>query len=382
MEKYPVLILSICSNTKQKKNEQEEYEYTSSILSKLPADYQIKLFENRKKAYDIIKSEKITRDHQKVTSFPLNDHLVDGPDIVFNSPKKGYYLPAIQRYEGRFFRELGEQKERAVLLEKAKVHILFISGLYGVVLPLEKIQSYSLHIKDSLEIRKNWTSLSFLTMVIISYIKKYNITKIIEMMGDKDYIRLINWSDVRFAVNDNVLHTYSKQYADADLLLPLGNLLETMITDFSEQDFSKLIPGSFFSTKYENVYFERYQVPNKESGYAFDRDEAELQLGYADRIGRMRRNIFKLLQDISKMYGIAIPKDGVGSIVEVLHNRKIIDTDTKNKQHEFLFRRNRVEYDGKKLTNAEFIEITSLYYSIFTNLQRIDKNPSVSFEDI
>ncbi len=327
MVKYPGLLITTCSNSKQRDGEIRGYDKTSSICMSLSQEYRDGLYNKRSYAFNKIHSPLVKRDGKVIENFPLNSDLILSPDITTYAEGDALYLPAIVRYSGRFYRELGSPEVRYALFENAKIHILIISGLYGALLPFEQIQSYGFNIKDSNEVKLSWIELNFLTTVIIEYIRKNQITKVIEAMGDESYKNLINWTDIRFSVNKNLLHTYSKQYSSADLLVPLGNLTKIMLKEFSEGDYSKIGAGSFLSTAYENIYFEQYRKPDLSSDYAFNESEAVIQLTYSDRIGRMRRNIHKYLDCMTKENRLIEYKDGLGSMLNELNSHRIISKE-------------------------------------------------------
>jgi len=79
----------------------------------------------------------------------VNKLLVSGPE--FGEPDSGRYayMPAYQRYSGRFFTRLRDAEPGFwKRLSDRAIDILFLSGLYGMVLWEEPIQDYDCHLAD------------------------------------------------------------------------------------------------------------------------------------------------------------------------------------------------------------------------------------------
>ena len=74
----------------------------------------------------------------------FNRALNKGTD--FGGHHTADYLPAVHRYDGRFFLALGTDGRKN--LDGSRHHTLFLSGLYGLLCPSEPIQLYSCPLRD------------------------------------------------------------------------------------------------------------------------------------------------------------------------------------------------------------------------------------------
>ena len=86
-----------------------------------------------------------------------NKNLLPGPDFGGTAFEQPIFLPAYQRYCGRFFTELTCVKREfwEELTSHPAVDILFVSGLYGLVFWNDEIQEYDCHFGDCLEGREH-----------------------------------------------------------------------------------------------------------------------------------------------------------------------------------------------------------------------------------
>lgn len=133
-----VLILAICSNHKVRSAERAEWTSTWPVASLLPERHRDALLSGRRFVRWIVNGNAVSRDGKLLREIPYNADLVDGPDFG-GSQTHGGYLPALQRYDGRFYRELGGTSERAALSFRIRHHLLIVSGLYGLLTPTERI---------------------------------------------------------------------------------------------------------------------------------------------------------------------------------------------------------------------------------------------------
>jgi len=130
-----------------------------------------------------------------------NMALIDGSD--FGGNDQGLvYLPAYQRYKGRFFGQLDKKD-----WDKCKqfgYHVLILSGLYGLLSPNDSIQNYDCHLTDRIIDQSNQNELStiknlwgnFLTEALKEFIKNNKITRIIDLLSEEDYQSAIDWMSI------------------------------------------------------------------------------------------------------------------------------------------------------------------------------------------
>ena len=80
---------------------------------------------------------------------PSNLRITNGPEFFDGDPPGKGYLPAYQRYSGRFFTALRRRSPKFwKQVPEYPVEIVFVSALYGLVLWDEPIQEYDCHFAD------------------------------------------------------------------------------------------------------------------------------------------------------------------------------------------------------------------------------------------
>lgn len=343
--KSGILIIAICSNTKITSGELQEYHPETSIQNALGEEfspYIERLYDGRSNIHNLITSGEVSRDGKQLCNMPFNDGLVYGADLNFTGiANSGAYLPAIQRYDGRFYKELGNPRERLLFfLRNSLHHFLIVSGLYGVITPLELIQCYSCNVSDHPYVSKQWTADSCLTETIASYIKKFKITKVFDFMATDSYRNLVAWETIRNLTHDNVLHGFSKQFA-GDALLPLLGIITKRYLTTPESDLMRIQAGHSESTPYKEVIFESVPIPDERSDIVREIERQTARLTYADQIGRMHRNITRMINSIPDAY-----PESTGFCYRVKH-LKGRDTDKPDVQFvlDIADVRNRVEHE-------------------------------------
>ena len=113
----------------------------------------------------------------------FNHGLTNGSD--FGGRRTAAYLPAIDRYQGRFFQALGEAGKRKV--REGKYVTVIVSGLYGLVLPSEGIQLYSCSLGS--EVAETWERDSLLTDVLCDCIDRFNVLRVFDLLAIDAYRR-------------------------------------------------------------------------------------------------------------------------------------------------------------------------------------------------
>jgi len=163
-----VLFIAICSNNKQPGGKRyNEFSYDDRIISDVSLQLGKQLLSSRQRILHVIQDNDEARlANIPVKNLPLSQGLVAGPDFGASilDETGGHYLPAIQRYSGRFFLGLG--RDRFIRLRQTRHHVLFISGLYGLVKPFELVQSYSCHVNYHPDIVTTWQNGDLLGRVL------------------------------------------------------------------------------------------------------------------------------------------------------------------------------------------------------------------------
>ena len=222
-----VLFLTNCSLTKAPGGS-GEYDERQAITSVLPNSLKDRLLQRRASVFKLVKSA-TDFDWQgiSVSELAFNRELTQGPDL--GSRRSATYLPALGRYEGRFFQALGVEGKKRVM--ESEHHTLFISGLYGLLRPTEPIQLYSCPLASP--VAELWRQEALLTDVLCDYIKRFGIARIIDMTAIDAYRRLIDWEKVAAAKTD-VLHCFDEMAAGDLALTSFGKCLATNLLGLSE----------------------------------------------------------------------------------------------------------------------------------------------------
>lgn len=148
---HGLILISCCDH--KVKGGLPEYSYEKSILPKLTEKTRSKVLHTRQTIFRLIKigrTEDRLRAGGKRRDLTYNAELQDGPDLSANfleeSTLKGFYFPAYQRYDGRFFNAVGVSSFVKALSHDC--HTLLVSGLYGLITLDEPIQAYNSYLAD------------------------------------------------------------------------------------------------------------------------------------------------------------------------------------------------------------------------------------------
>lgn len=309
-----------------------------------------------------------------IRDLPLSRGLTMGPDFDREAGTAGgQYLPAIQRYAGGFYLGLG--RDRLAQVGKTKHHILIVSGLYGLVTPLELVQSYSCHVGHHKRIPAVWQSNDLLASLIAGYIARHKITTVLDLMADDDYRKLVAWEVVRDATRGKVLHAFSDMYAGKAALPSFGallaQLLETPARALRNLEAHDAIAVRELGTSVTLVdYLDptpspatiRVAAPDLARLESRPAPKQDVRVTHADIIGRMRRNYLKVMA-----YILALgPRDNVDFLPRA---RAVIagEPDCQKQQElsrilgDFARIRNNVEYRRRELSSAEIRELRADY---------------------
>ncbi len=250
-DKSNVLFLTLCSNGKQENDgitDTTHYAREECILPLLDPDIASGLLAGRSRVFSLITaSGRVARGGKPLSQMPYMEDVVSGPDIVGAAARvRGRYLPAAQRYSGRFYQEL-EQDHLATFAESPH-HALIISGLYGLLTPTEPIQCYSCHVSDHQGIADAWLSGDVLTAALINYVSNHHITHIFELMADENYLKLIAWNQLRQATGAATFHANATQNSGHSQLPYFGQLFQ-FLSKKSAEELAKIVPGSTWEVR-------------------------------------------------------------------------------------------------------------------------------------
>jgi hypothetical protein len=250
--KSGLLFLIICSNRKVRGGD-GAYDPSSSMFQALP-QHTAALQERRRRALSILKLAEVTREGVPLRDLPYNLDLVEGPD--FGGTESPAYMSALSRYQGRFYSTLTDADRQRI--KGAGHHVLILSGLYGLLRPLERIQAYSCHVLDHPSIPKVWKDDGFLTELLLDYIRTRDVRRVFDLTGQKGYRDLIQWP--RVPEHLDVLHAFGDQNGGPAVLPALAQVAAYLL-ELSGAELLNIPSGYRVQTAYENVSLEPLPQP-------------------------------------------------------------------------------------------------------------------------
>ena len=244
-----VLFLTICSLNKAYGGE-PEYSEQEAITSILSSSIGNQLLERREAVRQRVVGEaSLEWQAVSLSELEFNQNLRSGRD--FGGIGSAACLPAIHRYEGRFFTALGSEGKKAV--GQSEHHVLFLSGLYGLLRPFEPIQLYSCPIKPPID--EIWKRGHLLTQVLSEYIKKNEIVRIFDMTAVDVYRHLIDWEEIKMERETCVLHCYWSMGSGDSALGAFAQALGSELLGRPEDELISLGTNEEISTRTGSVVF-------------------------------------------------------------------------------------------------------------------------------
>jgi len=231
------LILTICSNRKREKGQTEEYDTEArKVEDALPPDMQERLYDASWRAFCHITDS--TRKGKFPAARPSNEELKRGLKLG------GYYMPAVERYAGRFYKEFNSAVgdiDRCIqrMSNDSEDHLLIVSGLYGLLTPTEPIEKYSCDVTDEPKIKRIWKQGNLLTELVLSYMRECRITRVFDLMADEDYRHLIDWELIEDAC-DTVFYPHYEAQTGPDMLPEFGKAAGLLLSEETPQKLSEI----------------------------------------------------------------------------------------------------------------------------------------------
>ena len=231
------LFLTICSLNKAVGG-QPTYDARGAIGAYLEPGLKSRLLSRRETVRQCVRADAaLTWQGVPLADLEFNRNLKRGPD--FGGSAKAAYLPALNRYDGRFFHALGPDGRQR--LGASKHHTLFVSGLYGLLRPTEPIQLYSCPLRH--QVATMWASDGVLTDVLCQYIAQHKVSKVFDLTAVDAYRRLIDWDRVAGTGTD-VLHCFDAMGAGDYALISFAQVLASELLERSEQALADIQPGT------------------------------------------------------------------------------------------------------------------------------------------
>ena len=235
-----ILFLATCSLTKQCGG--ARYDEKDAAISHAESELGRRLLERR---HEICRSVKENRalawQGVPLADLEFNRDLAKGPD--FGGSRMASYLPAIDRYRGRFYQALGENGRQAVSAPGRDM--LIVSGLYGLLRPTEQIQLYSCPL--SAEVAEIWGRDTLLTELLSDYIARQGILRVFDLLAVDAYRKLIDWQQIADSGTD-VLHCFDAMASGESALTALGMTLASDLLNRTEDELIGIEDGDRIGT--------------------------------------------------------------------------------------------------------------------------------------
>lgn len=296
-----ILFLGICSLNKSSLSSDEPYQREQSIVARLKDPQAVNLlYQTRKASFDLIIQGDLENGGVLLAKHPLNRDLRRGPD--FNGTARAKYLPAIDRYTGRFYGGKGNDGKSYDLktnLNGSPHHLLIISGLYGLLLPQEQIQLYESPLEDRPEIQAIWREDNRLTSLLSAYIRAQGIHLVVNMTGQRAYHELIDWPAIYALPGVRVLHAMANIGPGEDQIKTFGAALCDPLLHIPTLDLLE-VPDTW-ELQTHNLMLRN--IPSPPKGDDWPREPSELEIALADM--RQGLDLFSknVEEDYEKLFG-------------------------------------------------------------------------------
>jgi len=241
----PILILLGDSFHKKEGPGFAEYRMEDSILGHdLEADTRYSLVHSRQYVIHRLKNGGLIWQNADLKDSYFNQALAPGEDFGNDVVQSGAsYMPAIERYDGDFYTGLGEDGKERLLASGH--HILIVSGLYGLVCPLEPVQMYDCILDEYNPNFEIWKLDGCLTRVLADYIRKNNICRVFEFTSINDYRNVIDWESLKSTISSvEIFHCLYKHADGQKGLRSLGKFVGNTFLDLSEDQVFRIQPGN------------------------------------------------------------------------------------------------------------------------------------------
>jgi len=360
-----ILIMTICSLHK-KLGGKSEYDERASIGFKIEPKTKDFLLKSRQEALNLLISGKIKWQRVSLQSLEYNKDLKYGKDFGGTDPY-ALYLPAIDRYNGRFFVALGEDGKYKLLCSKH--HILFLSGLYGLITPTEPIQLYSCPIEEGSETQKIWKKDDILTKILIEYVKNKGIKRIFDLTSSKVYRELINWNYLMWSTGADVLYCFFIQGGGYDALIPFGKLLKNFMLEASEKELMNIQPETIMDEiLFRDVPYTLEELP-KEELKRFRQEESKIRIQTIERDDWDPQFKSEFIKDFSQIKDKKIKRRVLEVITEILKNPCEPRGNTQIPISEGMWRYRIGKY---RLVYFPYIEKNTIYYLLLKLRKKIN----------
>lgn len=252
-----VLFVAICSRNKSFGPGSSDYASGDAITARLSGPKGELLLRKRNDLYNRLLGEICFQD-LPVSERRMNRGLKEGYDLGGTEP--GMYLPALDRYEGRFYSALGQ--DGRTNLRRSGHHLLILSGLYGLVSMDEPIQLYTCPVEiESLKVHTTWTEANTLTIILADYVKRNNIRRVFDLTARKLYRTLIDWDDLQDRTDCEVYHLFHDEAAGDAALQAFGGFCREFLFSRTEEELTSISPDTFVNLDWGMFIFCKEPIP-------------------------------------------------------------------------------------------------------------------------
>ena len=216
-----VLFVTACSLTKARGGITTfNQEATISAVGQRLAE---RLTARRDEVRELVKKGE-TADWQGVPLKDLdyNRDLTRGTE--FGGKKGAAYMPALDRYEGRFFQASGDAGNARC---RSNDSLLIVSGLYGLLRTSEPMQLYSCPLLA--DVAAIWRRDGLLTDIVRAHIDRNAVLRVFDLTAMEAYRRLIDWNRVT-ADGTDVLHGFDLMAAGESALTSFGRFCRYLLS--------------------------------------------------------------------------------------------------------------------------------------------------------
>jgi hypothetical protein len=221
-----VLFVIGCSNAKAEGGDGYPAD-PATFPEALGGSWTTRLLEARATLYRLVAAGEVRRSGRLIQDLPYNRLLVWGQDLGGVAASPGEYLPARRRYTGRLYKGVSDG------WLNRRHHVVIFSSLYGLLLPDEPIQRYSVHLGDDDQIRRVWGKDDLATSALAQYVHRRGIRLVISALGEDLYRDVFRW-EVLADRKVRVLHVFGEQNAGPAALPAIGSWLRRAFGDYEE----------------------------------------------------------------------------------------------------------------------------------------------------
>ncbi|MED7819690.1 MULTISPECIES: peroxide stress protein YaaA [unclassified Francisella] len=212
----------------------ENYDFTQPIFKD-----QINLLINKLKHYEVEEIEKLMKISPKLAQEVFDKHNSFNPEKYNNSNSKA----AIFTFSGDVYKGLNAESLDSKTINYAQDHLLMLSGLYGLIRPLDLIQAYRLEMGTKIKIDgqilyKYWQDK--ITPQLNDFFTKQK-NKTLINLASNEYSQAIDkknlsakWLDIDFKENKNGSFKTIGIYAKKARGLMTRFILENQIEDIHD----------------------------------------------------------------------------------------------------------------------------------------------------